>query len=214
MNEKAFLMVSLGVICVTADPQILFNELFLRKYPQADVFCLPNMEEANLLAFQRYGIQCYASPQSGPNSPIALPTSGSYIVAISTNDTNEGFDNNFSLMPVPLSVDSSGTWSITALNGFGAGFCLSDMVECIMTEKLVYPIAHWHTDYSRAYQWAQFEYAHRFFSHYSGMTVSPRVPNGNQMAPGKMFINADFRSFEDDRQENPVLDRLLSNGLI
>ena len=213
MSEKRiFLMVSLPVVGIFDDSQNLFNEVALRPYPFAEVSRLNSMEEANLLAFQKYGIAFYGHQQDGNSRPMSLPIRGKYILSPLATATEEQTD--FVAMPCSKPVDFGGVWGISAINGFGAGFGLSDMVTALMRESLVYPVARWFATIPDAFVWAQGDYVRRFYTRFLGTAIAPRIPNPTQMMPGWMFVDADYASHNENRVENELLTKLLSFGLI
>ena len=205
-------MVSLPVVGIFDDSQNLFNEVALRPYPFAEVSRLNSMEEANLLAFQKYGIAFYGHQQDGNSRPMSLPIRGKYILSPLATATEEQTD--FVAMPCSKPVDFGGVWGISAINGFGAGFGLSDMVTALMRESLVYPVARWFATIPDAFVWAQGDYVRRFYTRFLGTAIAPRIPNPTQMMPGWMFVDADYASHNENRVENELLTKLLSFGLI
>ena len=213
MSEKRiFLMVSLPVVGIFDDSQNLFNEVALRPYPVAEVSRLNSMEEANLLAFQKYGIGFYGRQQNRNSPPMSLPVTGKYILSPLATETEE--ETDLVTMPCSKPFDFGGVWGISAINGFGAGFGLSDMVSALMQEALVYPVARWFVTIPDAFVWAQGDYVRRFYTRFLGTAIAPRIPNPTQMMPGWMFVDADYASHNENRVENELLTKLLSFGLI
>lgn len=211
-DKKIFLMVSMPVVGIFDNPQNLFNEIALRPYPVAEASRLNSMEEANLLAFQKYGIAFYGRQQDGKSRPMSLPVTGKYILSPLVTEIEKQTD--FVAMPCSKPVDFGGVWGISAINGFGAGFGLSNMVSALMREALVYPVARWFATIPDAFVWAQGDYVRRFYSRFLGTAIAPRIPNPTQMMPGWMFVDADYASHNENRVENELLTKLLSFGLI
>ena len=217
MSEKNFfLMVSLPVVGIFDDPQTLFDELALRPYPIATVIRTDNLPEANFLAFQKYGIAFYGQQQDGTSRPMSLPVTGKYILStLAGAEVEEPSDVSCAnMLPYAHPIDFGGTWGVSAINGFGAGFNLSDMVTALLKDLLVYPTSCWFQNFPSAIAWAQGDYVRRFFSRFLGTSIAPRIPNPTQMIPGQMFIDADYASNSETRVENELLAKLLSFGLI
>lgn len=213
-ENKTFLMISMPVIGVFDDPQNLFDEVFWRPYPAAEVSCLNTMEEANKLAFQKYGISFYGRQQDGTSRPMSLPVNGAYILSPLATEAEKQNPGGFTNMPSAHPADFGGVWGISATNGFGAGFGLSDMVSTLMQVELVYPVARWFTNYPDSFVWAQGDYVRRFYSRFLGTSIAPRIPSPTQMLPGRIFVDAEYASNEKNRIESEFLARFLSHGLL
>ena len=213
-DKKVFLVLSMPMIGIRYNPQDVFNELGLRTFPSAEVVRLNDIAEANFLAFQKYGIQYYGQQQDGTARPMSLPVAGTYMLSPLAAEIEEQTATGFINMPCTQPADFNGTWGIGAINGYGAGFGLSDMLTTLMQESLIYPTAKWFINFPNAIAWAQSDYIRRFYSRFVGMSIAPRIPNLTQMLPGRMFIDNQYASNEENRVESEMLAQLLSNGLI
>ena len=209
VEKQYFLIITLPLAGISNDPQEVFNELALRGNPMAEVTRMESMAEANLMAFQRYGIQFYGHRQEPNMRPMSLPVEGTFMLSTGSSSV-AGF--NPQLVSCP--VDFGGNWGICASNGFGSGFDLSGMVTALQNDKLVYPQAMWFQDYNRAFEWARNSYVRRFFSRFVGTAIAPRIPSPEQMPPGHMFIDSYYETNESNRQESDELTKFLSYGLI
>lgn len=213
MKNSVFLLISTGLMGILDDPQSLFDELCLRTYPATDVVRLTSVEEANVLAFQRYGILFHGYQQEGTSPPMRLPVSGKYLLATAVTAAEEQALLSPQMM-VSAPIDFSGVWGISALNGFGGGFGLSYMVTALLNDALNYPVARWFPNYDSSLGWARYDYVRRFYSYFAGTSISPRIPSFEQMAPGRMFVDSEFEANSKQRQESGALRRMLDVGLI
>lgn len=217
MSERGvYLMIAMPVIGIFDDPQELYNELALRPFPAAEVVRLNDLAEANFLAFQKYGIAFYSQQQDGTSRPMSLPVTGKYVLSpLATkveDQTAVGFANTN--MPYAQPAAFNGTWGISAINGFGAGFGLSDMLNVLLQDSLVYPTVRWFPNFPNAIAWALGDYVRRFYSRFLGTAIAPRISSPTQILPGIMFIDSEYASNEENRVENALLQKFLSFGLI
>ncbi len=210
-----FILVSLPMAGIDDDPQHLFNTLALRPCPSAEVVRVNNIDEANHLAFQRYGINFYGHFVDGNARPLSLPVHGKFLVIPRPNETQEPqVPTLLSKSMIAQVNDFGGTWGITAVNGFGAGFNLSEMVSVLMHEPLVYPTARWFSNPHLAMEWSRYDYVRRFYSRFLGTSFAPRVPMPSEIYAKRMFIDSDYESRDESRQENELQGKFLSYGLI
>ena len=209
VEKQYFLIITLPLAGISNDPQEVFNELALRGNPMAEVTRMESMAEANLMAFQRYGIQFYGHRQEPNMRPMSLPVEGPFMLS-----TNSGSSVLLQSQLVSHPIDFGGNWAICASNGFGSGFDLSGMVTALQNDRLVYPQAMWFQDYNSAFEWARFSYVRRFFSRFVGTAIAPRIPNPEQISPGFMFIDTTYEENLKNHQEHNELAKFLSYGLI
>lgn len=221
-ESAVFLALLGGAVFVLRDPQILFDEICLRKQPWAEIYRLNTLQEANTLAFQRYGAWFYRTEKPSGERPMALPGAGEFALAPAslleeTVPASFGFMSQQLVETTVYSVsaqhDFGGVWALHALNGYGTQADASGLVNLLMETSLIYPCAQWYAKPEEALYWARYQYVQRFYMRYDGQTTYPIMPQ-DVMNVNVFFHDEHFAEREKQRQDNRILNELRSLGLL
>lgn len=185
--------------------QNIFNEItHIPNKSDCEIVRLKNQEEANSLAFQKYN-HSFDSMPSAIVERMPIPVNGNFYIC--ANEPTPSNDEN------DPSLNINGVWSLTAINGFGTKADLKDTLKLMSSKSLIYPIAKWHPDEDEAIRYARSNYVTRFYQRYDGKTIAPSLPD--RILPlNEFFISPHHKKFEEDRIENPILQKLLEFGLL
>ncbi len=213
---KTFLMIS-AVVGVTSDAQDIFNEITLRTQAPCELFLVDSLEEANDLAFQRYGISFYGVQRDNNARPMSLAISGEYLLTTDESllpATQRQACGSTGYIP-QLPIDWGGAWAVIGINGFGIRYDIGDVLNIFLHSDLIYPMARWYPTPQLAIAQAYATYSRRFFTRYNGKNAYPVMPNVDSLNNDCwLFIDKNFERREEERQDNAVLSKLGSLGLM
>ena len=216
--KKYYVMITNTTVHVLDNMQYLFNELYCRTDLFCEVFAFETLEEANYFAYKRYGYLFYTKfNKDEDKQPIALPIAGTYSLGSQEYAINANFvqQQNQGYL---VQKNTTGTWAIDFMNGFGTEMDLSNLVYFMADNAVVYPHAIWILDALKALPYSCNNYIKRFFHRYGYSVDYITLPAG-ELFFDKKFFDAQFEEREKildikeiEKQNMPI--KLAMQGLI
>ena len=232
-DNRYYVVITWSEVYVVTGSQELFNVLYYRIGAECEVFVLQTLEEANVLACQRWPFRFYSNPFLLGHLPMPLPSSGTYKQKdevlereLMENARSHNSPLSFGVqqtamqgLPVPqVSTVPMGEiqgifWSIDAMNMYASAPDLNALVYCMDDPRWIYPHAQSWLDCNMAITKAREAYLARFYRRYASLRECPSLPE-HEMGMGDSYEDGFYAEREKSRIADPVLDRLVSYGLL
>lgn len=231
--ERYFVIITWAEVYVKRGLQELFNDLYHRWGAACEVFALETLEEANLLAIQRWPFRFFANPNLRGKTPMPLPASGTYQRKdealereLAANALPQRYLPSYGVQQpamqgllapqnnaVPMGELQGIFWSIDAMNMYASASDLNTLVSFMGDPQWIYPHALAWGDPNVAIQKAYEAYFARFYRRYSSSQECPSLSE-QELRTGDSFEDVFYAEREKSRVANPVLERLVSYGVL
>lgn len=235
-KERYFVVITPGEVYIALGGQELYDILHNRICPVCEVYGLNTLEEAHVLAKQRWPYRFYTNPAFGGRTPMPLPATGTFQLKDSSLLEQPALQTKGALCDYPAfgiikgeatsvqttdqpaaekaaDVNVGITWGIDAINGYGTAPNLDCLIYYLVDPRWGYPHALTWWDASLAIAKAYEAYLGRFFRRYDSAMESAPVHNPSDMGAGDCFEDGYYADREKSRVEDAVFTRLVSYGL-
>ena len=160
MNNRFYVAVAYQHICVEENVQRFFEALYHWPEWYCEAFSVETMEEANLLARQKYMACLACCPTYFGHVPLSLPASGSYCIESSTpppvqpvlpmlpspdpvaaiSPNSQGYPSTETQIPVAQSspLIASGAWSVSYIMGYAVEEDLEKLIYLLMEKSFIW----------------------------------------------------------------------------
>lgn len=209
-----YCVVSLNLMGVTDDLQVLYNNLYYRtKQGSCEITVIESLEEANLLAMQR---NCFLSYWLGKDA-MRLPVSGTYFLK-RTVSVLEPFSTHLYEpiynKPMRAMADAEmEIWGISFANGFAVVTNLNALMN-YLEHRRYYVHAVWYPwNLEQANLYARREYIRRFYARYNAMEEQIILPPW-ELLNNAAFLDPKFEEREKRRSFSRSMQTLQMQGLM
>lgn len=206
MTARRYCAVSFTLVAIYDKAEDLFGALYYWQEPYCEMYVVETLEEAHIIATQRYAALFYGHPNHFGIQPMDLPATGYFAVRAPKESM---IPMHLQQASVPMLTAPSGyalqggqsvsyqtweqnqqpelmtqggplvggAWSVVHLDGYMVLGELNSLIGEISSPDCVYPHAKWWWHPEHATFWAQMEYADRFSRCFDIRDTYPAMPN-------------------------------------